>query len=62
MTKEREIKAFKDYAVSSYTHAHVAIKPWKVLVDRVLLVDKGGRARRFSTERAALAAARRSIA
>ena len=62
MTKEREIKAIKDYAVSGYAHAHVSIKPWKVLVDRVLLVDKGGRSRRFSTERAALAAARRSIA
>jgi len=58
---EPAIKAVKDYAVSGYAHAHVAIKPWKVYVDRVILVDKGGRPRRFSTERAAMAAARRSI-
>lgn len=55
------IKAIKDYAVSGYAHAHVAIKPWKVLVDRQPLLDKSGRPRRFSTERAALAAAQRSI-
>lgn len=58
---EPVIKAVMDYAVSGYAHAHVAIKPWKVFVDRQPLLDKGGRPRRFSTERAALAAARRSI-
>jgi len=60
--KERVIKAIKDYAVAGYAHAHVAIKPWKVLVDRQPLLDKSGRPRRFSTESAAMAAARRSIA
>ena len=60
--KEPEIKTIKDYAVSGYAHANVAIKPWKVLVDRQPLLDKSGRPRRFSTERAAMAAARRSIA
>ncbi len=56
---ERVIKAIKDYAVSGYADAHVAIKPWKVFVDRQPLLDKKGRPRRFSTERAALAVARR---
>lgn len=60
--KEREIKAVKDYAVSGYAHAHVVIKPWVVYVGRAQLVDKSGRPRRFATERAAMAAARRSIA
>lgn len=59
---EHAIKAVKDYAVSGYAHVFVAIKPWTVYVDRKKLVDKAGRARRFSTERAALAAARRSFA
>lgn len=59
---EPQIKAVKDYAVSGYAHAHAAIKPWTVYVDRKRLVDKGGRPRRFSTERAAMAAARRSLA
>jgi len=58
--KEREIKAVKDPAVSGYAHAHVAIKPWTVYVDRKQLIDKSGRPRRFSTEAAAIAAARRS--
>ena len=58
---EPKIKAVKDYAVSGYAHAHVAIKPWVVHVDRKQLVDKSGRPRRFSTEAAAMAAARRSI-
>jgi hypothetical protein len=58
---EPKIKAVKDYAVSGYAHAHVAIKPWTVYVDGTRLVDKGGRPRRFSTEGAAIAAARRSI-
>lgn len=62
MTREREIKAIKDPAVSGYAHAFVAIKPWTVFVDRKKLVDRRGRPRRFSTERAAMAAARRSIA
>ena len=55
------IKAIKDAAVSGYARAYVVIKPWKVYVDRKLLVDKGMRPRRFSTEHAAIAAARRSI-
>lgn len=55
------IKAIKDAAVSGYAHAYVVMKPWKVYVDRKLLQDKGGRPRRFSTEHAAMAAARRSI-
>lgn len=62
MTREREIKAIKDPAVSGYAHAFVITKPWTVSVDRKLLADKHGRPRRFSTERAAMAAARRSIA
>lgn len=57
---DREIKAVKDYAVSGYAHAHVQIRPWKVFIDRRPLLDRGGRPRRFSTERAALAAALRS--
>jgi hypothetical protein len=57
-----EIKAVRDPAVSGYAHAFVLMKPWTVYVDRKQLVDKSGRPRRFSTERAALAAARRSIA
>lgn len=61
MTKAREIKAVKDPAVSGYAHAFVVIKPWKVFVDRQPLLDKNGRPRRFSTEHAALAAARRSV-
>jgi len=61
VVKEREIKAVKDYAVSGYAHAHVTIKPWTVYVDRTRLVDKGGRPRRFSTEAAAMTAARRAI-
>lgn len=57
---EPVIKAVKDPAVSGYAHAHVVMKPWKVYVDRKRLVDKNGRPRRFSTEGAAMAAARRS--
>jgi hypothetical protein len=54
-----EIKAVKDYARSGYASAAAAIKPWTVFVDRKKLVDKTGRVRRFTTERAAVAAARR---
>jgi hypothetical protein len=57
---ERKIKTVKDYAVSGYAHAHVAIKPWTVYVDDKRLVDKSGRPRRFSTEGAAIAAARKA--
>jgi hypothetical protein len=57
---ELKIKAVKDYAVSGYAHAHVAIKPWVVYVDGKRLVDKSERPRRFSTESAAIAAARRA--
>jgi hypothetical protein len=59
--KEREIKTIKDYAVSGYAHAHVVIKPWVVYVDGRRLEDKRGAPRRFSTEQAAIAAARRSL-
>jgi hypothetical protein len=59
---EPTIKAVRDPAVSGYAHAFVLMKPWMVYVDRKQLVDKSGRPRRFSTEAAALAAARRSIA
>ena len=61
MTPPPEIKPIKDYARRGYASAGAVIKPWTVLVDRKLLVDKTGRPRRFATERAALAAARRSI-
>lgn len=57
----REIKAVKDPAVSDYAHAFVATRPWTVFVDRKKLVDRRGRARRFTTEAAAIAAARRSV-
>jgi len=60
--KEPEIKVVKDPAVSGYAHAYVLVKPWTVFVDRQQLLDKSGGPRRFSTERAAMAAARRSIA
>jgi len=59
---EPSIKAVRDPAVSGYAHAFVLMKPWTVYVNRKQLVDKSGRPRRFSTEHAALAAARRSIA
>jgi len=58
---EPTIKAVKDPAVSGYAHAFVVMKPWTIYIDRKQLVDKSGRPRRFSTERAAMAAARRSI-
>lgn len=54
------IKAVKDPAISGYAHAFVVIKPWTVFVDHRQLVDKSGRPRRFATEHAAIAAARRS--
>jgi len=53
------IKTVKDPAVSGYAHAFVRIKPWTVLIDGSRLTDKRGRVRRFSTEDAAIAAARR---
>lgn len=56
----REIKVVKDPANSGYAHAFVATKPWTAFVDRKKLADRRGRPRRFSTERAAIAAARRS--
>lgn len=56
------IKAVEDPAISGYAHAFVATKPWVVYVNGKRLMDKGKRPRRFSTEKAALAAARRSIA
>ncbi len=59
---EPKIKVVKDPAVSGYAHAYVVTKPWMIYVDGKQLMDKGGRPRRFSTEAAAMAAARRSIA
>jgi hypothetical protein len=59
--RESKIKAIRDAAVSGYASAFSCIKPWLVLVDGKRLVDKSGRPRRFSTEAAAMAAARRSI-
>ena len=58
---EPVIKAVRDYAQRGYASAAAAIKPWIVYVGRDQLVDKSGRPRRFSTERAAIAAARRAI-
>lgn len=55
------IKTIKDYAQRGYASAAAVIKPWTVYVDKKMLVDKSGRPRRFSTEAAATAAARRSI-
>jgi hypothetical protein len=60
--EQKRIKIVKDPAVSGYAHAFVLMKPWTIYIDRKPLLDKGGRPRRFSTEHAALAAARRSIA
>ena len=60
--KETKIKAVKDYAHRGYASVFVVIKPWAVYVDCKQLVDKSGRPRRFTTEHAALVAARRSIA
>ncbi len=57
---EPTIKAIKDYARSGYASAATIIKPWVVFVDRAQLVDKHDRPRRFATERAALAAARKA--
>lgn len=54
------IKAMRDYAQRGYASAASVIKPWVVYVGRERLVDKNGRPRRFSTEAAALAAAKRS--
>jgi len=61
MTDAR-IKAIRDNAVRGYASAFAPIRPWTAYVDGKRLVDKGGRPRRFSTEKAALSAARRSIA
>jgi hypothetical protein len=54
------IKAVKDPAISGYAHAGVVTRPWMVRVDGRPLVDKWKRPRRFATEAAAVAAARRS--
>jgi hypothetical protein len=55
-----KIKTIKDPAVSGYAHAGVVIKPWIAYVGGTRLVDRRGAVRRFATEGAALAAARRS--
>lgn len=55
-----EIRAVKDPAVAGYAHAFVATRPWTVYVGGDCLVDKRGSPRRFSTEAAAIAAARRA--
>ena len=60
MTKEREIKTIKDPVISGYAHAYVVTKPWRAYVQQQQMLDKSGRPRRFSTERAALAAAQRA--
>ena len=57
-----QIKATKDYAQRGYASAAATIKPWVVYVDREQLVDRSGRPRRFATQRAAISAARRTIA
>jgi hypothetical protein len=55
------IKAVKDPAIRGYASAGAVIKPWAVRVDGRPLVDKWKRPRRFATEAAAIAAARRSV-
>lgn len=55
------IKATRDYAQRGYASAASVIKPWVVYVYGRRLMDKSGRPRRFSTEAAATAAAKRSI-
>jgi hypothetical protein len=56
------IKIVKDPAIRGYASAGVVIKPWTIYVDGKQLLDRGGRPRRFSSEHAATAAAKRSIA
>ena len=56
---EPPIKAVKSPAHGGYASAAVLLKPWLVYVYGRQLVDKNGRPRRFATEAAALAAARR---
>lgn len=58
---EPTFKAVKDYAQRGYASVAAVIKPWTVYIDRKQLVDKSGRPRRFSTERAAMVAARSAI-
>jgi hypothetical protein len=58
---DHEIKAVKDPAVAGYAHAFVAVRPWTVYVGTERLVDRRGAPRRFSTEDAALAAARLAV-
>lgn len=58
-TDVRGIKTVKDYAQRGYASAAVVIKPWIAYVDGKKLVDSRGNVRRFSTERAARAAAER---
>ena len=57
-----EIRAVKDPATSGYAHAFVVMRPWTVFVGDRKLVDRRRRARRFATEVAALAAAKRAVA
>ena len=60
-TGASKIKVVKDAARSGYSSVAAVIKPWTIYIDRKQLVDKSGRPRRFSTEAAAMTAARRSI-
>lgn len=56
---ERPIKAVKSPAHGGYASAAVLLKPWLAYAYGRPLLDKNGRPRRFATEAAALAAARK---
>lgn len=58
---DHEIRAVKDPAVAGYAHAFVVTRPWTVYIGADRLVDRRGKPRRFSTERAALAAAQIAV-
>lgn len=57
----RDIRAVKDPAIAGYAHAFVAVRPWTVYIGDDRLIDKSGRPRRFSTEDAALTAAKLAV-
>lgn len=56
---ERQIKAVKDAVTSGYAHAFVVTRPWVAIVEGKKLMNRRGGVRRFTTEAAAIAAARR---
>ncbi len=58
--RARKIETVKDYARRGGTSAAATFRPWVACVDGKRLVDRRGNPRRFSTEDAAIAAARRS--